>query len=327
MEDLDPPQASDAAKEKHHSSRFRFKSNRRSRHDDGSHSDSHRVEKRRHSPHSHRTHHKSRRRDQARGEDEPSAYDDTYLPNARSSNYLESETAFRESLFDALADDEGAAFWEGVYGQPIHSYPSEKVGPGGELEQMTEDEYAAYVRARMYEKTHQHVIEERVRREELKRREKLLREEGQRAEREGQRFERDIEESLRRGVERKKKTQREKLWQQYIEDWESFKQSALKRPNEETGTRARDQIPWPNESRTFKDVQPKLIEDFFDTIATAEAGKESSLKTILKVERVRWHPDKMQQSFRGQKLDEATLKAVTLVFQVIDRMWSELQAS
>ena len=32
------------------------------------------------------------------------------------------EAAFRESLFDAMADDEGAAFWEGVYGQPIHVY-------------------------------------------------------------------------------------------------------------------------------------------------------------------------------------------------------------
>ena len=324
MEDSDAPQAPENAKEQRHGSRFRFKSKRKSRHNEAIPSDSHRVEKRRHSPPSHRTHQTSRRRDQVRVEDDPSAYDDSYLPNSRTPSYLDSETAFRESLFDALADDEGAAFWEGVYGQPVHSYPSEKVGPDGELEQMTDDEYAAYVRARMYEKTHQHVIEERARREEAKRREKLLREEGKQAEREGQRFERDIEESLRRGVERKKKTRRKELWQQYVRDWESLKQAS---PNStsEPGRRARDQIPWPNESRTMRDAQPSLIEDFFTTAATAGAGKESSLKAILKMERVRWHPDKMQQSFRGEKLDEATLKAVILVFQVIDKMWSELR--
>ena len=57
---------------------------------------------------------------------------------------LDPETAFRESLFDALADDEGAAYWEGVYGQPIHIYGSQKPGPDGELERMDDDEYAAF---------------------------------------------------------------------------------------------------------------------------------------------------------------------------------------
>ncbi|KAI2835100.1 hypothetical protein CBS11350_10290 [Aspergillus niger] len=54
-------------------------------------------------------------------------------------------TAFRESLFDALGDDEGAAYWESVYGQPIHTYsvPEVPKGPNGELEMMDEEEYAA----------------------------------------------------------------------------------------------------------------------------------------------------------------------------------------
>jgi len=31
---------------------------------------------------------------------------------------------FQESLFDALGDDEGAAFWKEYIGQPIHNYPN-----------------------------------------------------------------------------------------------------------------------------------------------------------------------------------------------------------
>ncbi|KAG6020256.1 hypothetical protein E4U41_002911, partial [Claviceps citrina] len=83
---------------------------------------------------------------------------------------LDPEAAFRESLFDAMADDEGASYWQSVYGQPIHVYSSEKVGPAGELEQMTEDEYAAHVRQKMWEKTHAGLLEERARREESRRR-------------------------------------------------------------------------------------------------------------------------------------------------------------
>ncbi|CAI4217990.1 unnamed protein product [Parascedosporium putredinis] len=73
-------------------------------------------------------------------------------PNPHEEPPLDPEAAFRESLFDAMADDEGAAYWEGVYGQPIHVYSNERDGPQGELERMTDDEYAAYVRQKMWEK-------------------------------------------------------------------------------------------------------------------------------------------------------------------------------
>jgi hypothetical protein len=42
----------------------------------------------------------------------------------------------------------------------------------------------------------------------------------------------------------------------------------------------------------------------------------------LKVERVRWHPDKVQQRFAGA-VDEGTMKVVTGVFQVVDRLVEE----
>ncbi|KAF2858238.1 hypothetical protein K470DRAFT_136307 [Piedraia hortae CBS 480.64] len=46
----------------------------------------------------------------------------------------------------------------------------------------------------------------------------------------------------------------------------------------------------------------------------------------LKVERVRWHPDRMQRYFRG-RLDEETTKQVTAVFQVVDSLFQEQRVS
>ncbi len=43
---------------------------------------------------------------------------------------------------------------------------------------------------------------------------------------------------------------------------------------------------------------------------------------ILKAERVRWHPDKVQQRFGGV-VDDGTMKLVTGVFQVVDSMVEE----
>jgi hypothetical protein len=58
--------------------------------------------------------------------------------------------AFQTSLFDALADDEAASYWESVYSQPIHVYsrPVEQTA-SGELQDMDDETYAAYVQRKM----------------------------------------------------------------------------------------------------------------------------------------------------------------------------------
>jgi hypothetical protein len=40
---------------------------------------------------------------------------------------------------------------------------------------------------------------------------------------------------------------------------------------------------------------------------------------LLKAERVRWHPDKIQHRFGGN-VDEGTMKIVTGIFQIVDDM-------
>jgi hypothetical protein len=298
-------------------SKFRFKSHRKSHREERSRSPGSRRENG-----GHRRHHRSKRRKcspSTRNEnDDPSLYDDTHLPNTSSSQYMDPDAAFRESLFDAMADDEGAQFWEGVYGQPIHVYPNVKEGPQGKLERMTDEEYTAYVRAKMYKKTHQHLREEKAQRDAAKKERDRLAQEGRREQREAEKFQRKIEESLRRGEERKTRRIWAEKWDAYVKKWEELGRGGHAKV-------AIASIPWPVESGRRKDVSSKNVERFFLFAPTSGQPTESQLGKVLKLERVRWHPDKIQQKLGGQDVDEAVIKAVTGVFQIIDQMWSDVR--
>ena len=276
-----------------------------------------------HRHHRHHHHHRSRRRPRT-PVDDPTSYDDTYLPNARSKNYnhpnsLDPDTAFRESLFDALADDEGAAFWEGVYGQPIHNYSPYKTEyeeadqdpENPKLERMSDEEYVGYVRGKMWEKSHQCIIEERRKRE-AQRKERKVKEE------EGRKWQTGVEEALRRGEERRKRDKWKGVWANYLSKWETTFSSG-------EGS-MRDRISWPVESGKWIDVGTEEVERFFrhsPQAAAVKSGGEVDFANLLKKERVRWHPDKMQQRAGSAGIDEGTRKVVTAVFQVVDRLWSE----
>ncbi|KAH7065317.1 hypothetical protein B0J12DRAFT_30866 [Macrophomina phaseolina] len=271
--------------------------------------------------HHHRRHHNSRHMSSsATANDDPSAYDDTYTATTRSDQYMDPDTAFRESLFDALADDEGAAYWEGVYGQPIHTYPNEYQTPTGELERMSEDEYAEYVRRKMWEKSHQHILEERERmekeRQKRKAEEKAQRERTRRMHEDHDSFQRSVEASLKRGEERKAKKKWKEVWASYLKRWEDIAAGAA---DKDLGVD--DLLPWPVESGKAKHVSKEEVEHFFRSVPMADDDFTAQLKT----ERVRWHPDKIQQRFGERGISETHMKAVTAVFQVIDRMWSEMR--
>ncbi|QDS75054.1 hypothetical protein FKW77_006534 [Venturia effusa] len=297
-------------------SKFRFKSQRRERSV---------------SPPQVRRHKKRKRTYHEPLDDDPAAYDDSFYADPRHANYIDPDTAFRESLFDALADDEGAAYWEGVYGQPIHTYPNVRPGPQGELEQMTEEEYAEHVRSKMWEKSHEYLAEERRKRQEERKRKKQRekKEEAQadngsswREEAERQAFEEKIAKSLRNGEQRKLKKRWQDAWQRYSTGWEKFIEVLVTKSKEDgalAGKASRGIIPWPVETGSWKNATKEDVEDFFRNAPPSE----SDWASILKAERVRWHPDKMQQRFGANKLDEETIRTVTAVFQVIDRLYAE----
>lgn len=240
--------------------------------------------------------------------------------NEAASPGLAPDDAFRESLFDALADDEGAAYWEGVYGQPVHVYPDTKAGPDGKLERMTEDEYTDYVRTKMWEKSHQHILEEREAKEKARKERKKARQNAEqetfREEQDREQIRRQMEESLRRGAERKKAKEAVMGWERYTEKWAELKIAT--QTAQDDGVKVSEIIPWPVISGCAKHVTKEEIEIFLRACPT---WKEDPI-ALLKLERVRWHPDKMQQRF-GHHLDTDSMAKVTAVFQVVDRLLNE----
>ena len=315
----------DGNKQSENLKRFHFKS----RSDDDVFAKDHsRVHKRRrHNDPSHR--HRKRRGSLKEGEDIRGPHDD-------STNSLPPDQAFRESLFDAMGDDEGAAFWENVYGQPIHNYSNMyQDQETGKLEQMNDEEYATFVRRKMWEKSWEGIEAAREEnRKEREREKQRLYEEGQTQDEQRRTahyydvFDAQIGASLRRGERRKDGKRWRDLWDDYLRHWQDLQEVAQ---THQTAGADREQlflrnkIAWPVETGKRQDVTREEIENF---VRKGTANVEGTAGTdhfmnAIKSERVRWHPDKIQQRFGFMKVDEDTLKAVTAVFQVFDAIWNE----
>ena len=258
--------------------------------------------------------------------------------------------AFRASLFDALADDEGAAaYWENVYNQPIHIYPRPAIPDEatGELEEMNDEEYVDYVKRQMWERKHPEVVVERRKREREKneeeeartrRREEFVRRKEQAAWERSQRRrftsdddersgsyeykfagEKDWEQNSNVGT-RAERHEYVSAWTAYLEAWSRLQvllAEQLEAGDDKPASVPSKQIPWP----VLKSKPPTRpnIEAF---VRHAPGDDRKERLRLLKAERVRWHPDKMQQRFRGA-VDEGTMKLVTGVFQVIDGVVKE----
>ena len=303
--------------------RIRFKSSKSdpNSHDDHSHDDRRHRRHRRH----HHGHHHSKRRKVERS------------PSSRKST-LSPDTAFRESLFDALGDDEGAAFWESVYGQPIHTYavPSVPKGPEGQLERMTDEEYVAYVRAQMWKRTHRGIMEERERRRKERAKEKERASRIGKQEEDRLRFERAIEASLERGRERQKAKAWKVIWDEYQRSWEELNNlvlateaSTASGSNMEGKTQEmcfHNHIFWPVRSGKRRDISHDGVDEFMRHAFPSDEDKHgttSDFVATLKTERVRWHPDKIQQRYGVLGIDEPVIRSVTAVFQILDKLWGD----
>ncbi|KAF4551538.1 Hypothetical protein D9617_13g100390 [Elsinoe fawcettii] len=238
------------------------------------------------------------------------------------------DAAFASSLFDALADDEGAAYWEGVYSQPINVYPRPKThhaSPGSAqdeaypLEEMTDEEYVQYVKRKMWERANPHLVREMEMRAERER-------EGKQRRRAGEGGVGDVDAALARGEERRARGEKDKrererwegVWERYVRAWKV----------EGLGKNGARDLPWPSEGGRMEDVDRESVARFLEKVVRyvlPEPGKgeaDAKLKVaMLKAERFRWHPDKVQHRFGGADvLGEEVMEKVTGVFQVIDEM-------
>ncbi|KAL1911217.1 hypothetical protein Sste5344_003020 [Sporothrix stenoceras] len=260
---------------------------------------------------------------------------------------LDPDAAFRQSLFDAMADDEGAAYWEAVYGQPVHEYAEEakarqpqsgagdKADPDG-LSAMNDEEYADYVRRRMWERSEEGRRE--IREQQKKQRAAAEAAEQERIRAKQRAFERDrrhwaeVERSLRRGEARRKRKRWQDRWQTYTAAWTTWEASPspatipwpVERPKEESKKDGKNQEEvFAKEVRAFFTGGPQDDADY-DDLEKKEPTTEKSLLARLRDERVRWHPDKMQQRLGGS-VDGAVMRDITAIFQVVDRLWGELR--
>lgn len=317
---------------RHHHGRHRTRTERsRSRSRSPTSADGHSDKRRRR--------HRSSQRDEKGGEQEEE--------NPFADPPLDPDAAFRQSLFDAMADDEGAAYWEAVYGQPVHEYAEEaktrqqQSGAGGKadpdgLSAMNDEEYADYVRRRMWERSEEGRRETREQQKKQKAAAEAAEQERIRSKQRA--FERDrrhwaeVERSLRRGEARRNRKRWQDRWQTYTTAWTTWEAS----PSPAT-------IPWPVErakeseekdGKNQEEAFAKKVRAFFsggpqdddqyDDSEKHEPTTEKSLLARLRDERVRWHPDKMQQRLGGS-IDAVVMRDITAIFQVVDRLWGELR--
>lgn len=238
---------------------------------------------------------------------------------------LDPDTAFRESVHDALSDADGAAYWQHVYGVDLSTIPRTKTDPiTGATERTTDDERVAYARRMIFEsqKAPRVKDEERRRRkrEETRHRdeeartaekERRQRKERVRAAEAERRMQEEIERSLRRGEERRKRAEMKSKFDEYTKRWAEW-------DGEQTT------IPWPTltgarNGLTERDIRSFLVRGLeLKTVGTKE------FLARLKEQRVRWHPDKMQQKMGGKdKVNKGVMADITMIFQVIDTLYDD----
>lgn len=264
---------------------------------------------------------------------------------------FESNTAaFQTSLFDALADDEAASYWESVYSQPIHVYSRPvKQTPSGGLEDMDDESYAAYVQRKMWEKQHPEIMYEQERMERKRQEEKEAkerrREEFMRARQKeawdhagrarGTRDGEDGDYGAKAAKGKPKAHEPDKevyarAWTAYLAAWDTLKaalateasSSSDPASSSHTPKPPSKRIPWPtlqNRPATRPNIEAFMRHA---PIGNDKEKGSSGRLLALKAERVRWHPDKVQQRF-ASAVDEGTMKVVTGVFQVVDGLVEE----
>jgi hypothetical protein len=253
--------------------------------------------------------------------------------------------AFQTSLFDALADDEAASYWESVYSQPIHVYsrPVEQMA-SGELQDMDDETYAAYVQRKMWEKQNPEIVLERERMEKKRQEERETKERRReefvrarqkedwtrasraRGTRDGKHDDPlDTEPAGRRSKPREPDDEvYARAWAAYLSAWDALKVALASpiSPESRPPKPPSQRIPWPTlQNRPATRPNIEAFMRHAPVTSDNDKGPPGQLQA-LKLERVRWHPDKVQQRFGGA-VDEGTMKVVTGVFQVVDGLVEE----
>lgn len=231
--------------------------------------------------------------------------DEGWVPLGHKYKVANDDDAFQQRMFDEMAADEGGDYWDNVYSVP-RRWQSKS-----HLDDMSEHEYAKYMRRGMWEKQHEEDIraykelEDRRRKEQREKdrlKEEIRREEARR--------ERD-----RLNVRKQRNNAKVVLSRnEYTDNWEQLIASSASSIPLLYGdfiwpTVARDGSFYPDDVHTFLTVG-------IDTTADKLA--------MLREARFRFHPDKFRQRFgkriSGSADEKRILAAVVSLSQVINQI-------
>ncbi|ORX55167.1 hypothetical protein DM01DRAFT_1335468 [Hesseltinella vesiculosa] len=257
--------------------KLKYKSKRSSRDDDDKKKKKKKKKKKRH--HSHERYYSP-----------PYIYEEEHqdLPWSNATKDDE-DRAWREKLFDAMADDQPDV---------LHSQFYEDARPSPHA--MDDDEYAAYIQRGMFEKKYAKEIAHEKRKEEHRQRRKREREEAQR------RLEQDIEKERLRYEAQLADKEHEHLREHlsatratYDDQWQQLQESLA--ASDTTASILKRHIPWP--SLDPRRITKTNVQHFLS---------QASSKELRQVQ-LRYHPDKflprLQAKFAGPDKDWEWVKA------------------
>ncbi|KAL3469609.1 hypothetical protein BJX99DRAFT_240999 [Aspergillus californicus] len=255
------------------------------------------------------------------------------------SHSLSPNAAFRECLFDAMADEEGAAYWESVFGQPLHKF-------GSSVDAWNAEEFSEYVRGELWKKTRDGKIEEYERLKTERKRKVQADSENIKLEKERESRSK-AEEAFRQKSNKQEEKRRLEVywtnaWDTYLMSWAEIEHMredeaalAAQGLDSKENIDIRNLLAYPVSSGKEKDISKHNIGEFMlhaprlsplvgRTTAAPEPIKTYVLQT-LKTERIRWHPDKIQHRYGASfGVNESLMKSVTRVFQIIDGLYQDM---
>lgn len=275
--------------------------------------------------------------------------DDMPLPKI-SKVFWPDKYTFKDALFSALSDPDDARHWAQVFGSEIHIYPRPRTS-------MSDDEYANWVRERVYS----HVLTESHRRKEAEaRKERAKKEAKERAARdeaarkfyaEGRRWEQEwqrkfeqterewrrmYEARMGRGTASKSETPnaRNLRSQAPKQRWTDYL-AALQPPPPNANLDLlllwqQSDVPWPTPSGLEKDISEENVRRFIKTYAVKYSETaDGDWKKAVRQNQYFWHPDKFRQ-IQARKLEklsdekkEDIMKRVTEVSQILNKLAKE----
>ena len=112
----------------------------------------------------------------------------------------------------------------------------------------------------------------------------------------------------------KQKREWQQAWHSYVTNWVTFKN--LKDDEKpKTVEEARRMIPWPTKSGEFRDVTRANVLEFYRN-ACPDAGEPDKLARMMRMESLKWHPDKFGLLYHDcevEEVDKEVMKVICLV--------------